>query len=487
MWLWAQILDSSGQQSSAVAVIDSLLNELHFLRHSLPGVLGAWYRENSPALFDYCLDLQLRSSGKPGGANGFASLLALTKIRYIESYSDLLLAPDRGPESTRDLRLQLAQRANAATGPVPQALVTNINRELEKVRLPFTQKFAYLSTAGLDRYLRSLENDECLLSYHITPTTAQVWIGIRGRVERRAIKNPAETFAALQQARQQLASVGGSAFDRIMDNLGERLLDPVEDLLANTIYLTAAGSLLGFPFDALRVNGYHMLERHTVINLASLPVNPQPAASLKMRAFENIFIAGYPQDYSGAFATRLDTSPEIRAVADIFIGPGLHIVQGVALLPDEFQDGYFQQADLLHLSMPGVIDLRDPEQSSLQLSGDEYSPGGVLLTTADFLSTELTASSVFLSSVRMEGRPLSDFSGRAGFITVFLGAGARSVVTNTWGKGGATAEELITDFYRKLESTGNVANAFREARLQYLKDNHETGLHDWAGYQLFIN
>ncbi|NNK05153.1 MAG: hypothetical protein HKP21_11385, partial [Xanthomonadales bacterium] len=53
--------------------------------------------------------------------------------------------------------------------------------------------------------------------------------------------------------------------------------------------------------------------------------------------------------------------------------------------------------------------------------------------------------------------------------------------------GGETAQSFITDFYRKLKISGNVAIAFRNARLQYMEDNHDTGLYDWAGYQLFID
>ena len=487
MWLWSQILDSGGQQSAAVTVMDKLLNQLHFLRHSLPGVLGSWYRENSQALFDDALGLQLRYSRQGRAPNGTASLLAVTKIRHIGNYSDFLLSPGINPEDTEALRMQLAQRAEVANGTVPQSLVTNINRRLEEIRLPFDRQFAYLSKAGMQSFLRSLSSDETLLTYHISPTTAQVWVGSKGRVERRDIKNPADTLAALQAARRDLAGIGGTALSRKMVSLGTRLLDPVEDLLTRTIYLVPTGSLLGFPFDALRINGYPVVKRHTVINLASFPANPNPAASLASGTLDNVFIAGHPQEYSGVFATRLDTSPEISAVADVFIGPGLRIVQGVALLPDEFQGGDFQQADLLHLSMPGVINPRYPEQSSLELSGDEYSPLGVLLRPVDLQSQQLSAKLVFLSATRMEEYPTSNFSAPSGLIPVFLGTGARSVIVNTMGEGGDADQSFITDFYRKLELSGNVATAFRNARLQYLEDNRDTGLYDWAGYQLFIN
>ena len=51
---------------------------------------------------------------------------------------------------------------------------------------------------------------------------------------------------------------------------------------------------------------------------------------------------------------QLETSSEIRAVADIFVGPGLQIIQGVALLPDEFQGGYFVDSSLIHSHGPNT-------------------------------------------------------------------------------------------------------------------------------------
>ncbi len=34
--------------------------------------------------------------------------------------------------------------------------------------------------------------------------------------------------------------------------------------------------------------------------------------------------------------------------------------------------------------------------------------------------------------------------------------------------------------------SGNIAESLRTSRLQYLKNNRDNGLYDWAGYQLFI-
>ena len=363
----------------------------------------------------------------------------------------------------------------------------NINRGLAELRVPFTKKFEFLSRNGVQKYLDSLAKDEMVLTYHISPSTAQVWVGQKGRILQRNIANPAHLHGALQEARQGLADIGVSSFDNKMDALGKRLITPVADLLTENIYWIPAGSLLAFPLDALRVKGHYLLERHTVVNLVSFPINPNPTASLRAKSLANVFLAGHPQDYSSDYATRLDSSAEVRAIADIFVGPGLSIIQGAALLPDEFQDERFRQADLVHLSMPGLIDLKYPEQSSLELSGNEYNPGRALLWPEDIRSQHLEARLVFLSASRIDKTPPSGFSIKQGLISDFADAGAYSVIANLWAGSGKTTEAFITGFYAELEASGDIASSLKDAKRRYIKNNRHHGLYDWAGFQLFVD
>ena len=163
MFLWAKIQAGKGRRSEAVSVLDRLLDDIHMFRHSLPGVLGAWYREWHEDLSEYYLDLL-------GRADAPASLLVLSKIRFIETYTGF---DSISPEESGDtdlLRVQLAQRENSADGQVQSALKDNINRGLAELRVPFTKKFGFLSRNGLQKYLDSLANDEVVLTYHISPT-----------------------------------------------------------------------------------------------------------------------------------------------------------------------------------------------------------------------------------------------------------------------------------------------------------------------------
>ncbi len=263
-------------------------------------------------------------------------------------------------------------------------------------------------------------------------------------------------------------------------------MQPVADLLSETIYVISAGPLLGFPFDALRINGRYLAETHTVINLLSFPSNTGPRNSLLSGPLQRVFLAGNPQDYSGDYAIRLETSSEIRSVGDIFIGPGLQIIQGVALLPDEFKTVDFLRANLAHLSMPGLINLKYPYESGLELSEGEYEPGRMVLKPQDIRAQKLEASLVFLSSTRSAGAPVSNYSNQPGLVSDFIAADAGAVIVNFWPGDAGSNETFMTDFYRKLKASGAIAESLHEARLEYMQRSRADGLYDWAGYQLFI-
>lgn len=486
MRLQAQILASTGRKSEAIATMDRLLDEIHLFRHSLPGVLGAWYRERHQGLFDNYLDQLISSASRRGRVDGSPSLLALSKIRRIENYTGSRPVLGADFPETKRLRMQLAQRANARPGQDLVELNAEIARELAAQRLPFQKKFAYLSSAGLSKYLKSLSRNERVLTYHISPTSTRVWVGENGKVQTQDIPNTAYIYSALQEARQGLADIGKSAFNSKMDALGERLIGPVKDLLADRVYWISAGSLQGFPLDALRLEGRYLFERHRFVGLLSFPANVNPSASLRAGSLGKVFLAGLPQDYSSDYASRLETSAEISAIADIFVGPGLRIIQGVALLPDEFEDEQFRNANILHLSMPGIIDLGSPDESSLELSAGEYDPERVAYKPEDIRSQQLAADLVFLSSTELRNEPLSAYNIQTGLVSDFIDAGVQSVIASLWSLDGPASEDLMTNFYLELKASGNIINALNKARGQYLDNNSDNGLYDWVSFQLFV-
>lgn len=486
MYLWAKILVLNGQRSNALEVLDRAVGDIHFYRHVLPGVLGSWYGQRSELLFDYYLGLVVNNTVTGKTVDGAASLLALSKIRFAAKYSESDSNSTTRPANNQLLRIQLGERADSTSGRLISGLNKEINRGFAELRPAFNQQFTFLSRSGLQTYLRSLGNDEIMLTYHISYSRAYVWVGRKSTVQQMSLSDASGLYAQLLKTGHGLPDIGMSAFQSTMNLLGKRLISPVAHLLKGTIYFIPAGSLLGFPLDALRSNGRYLAESHQLVNVTAFPSNKKPAKSLELMAPENVFIAGHPQDYSSNYLSRLDTSTEISAVADVYVGPGLSIVQGSALLPDEFESEQIHSADLIHLSMPGAINLKFPEQSELELSGAEDEVERATLGPAYIRQQPLRAELVFLSSTGINGFPYSNFSNQPALITDFQSAGATAVIANLWDTNGKAKEALVTGFYRQLEDSGNIATSLQNAKLEYLESHSSNGLYDWAGFQLYI-
>jgi tetratricopeptide (TPR) repeat protein len=466
----SQSLARDGNRRQAGAVLEELIEEVLFLRQALPGVLGAWYWQRNEDLIEDYLALQ--------ATDGMGSLLTLSKLRY--SSKPPLLEAD-----TDSLRAELAQRDTTTDSEDLRRLNVGIDQQMKALRALFNARFEFLSGSGVRMYMRGLAADELVLTYHVGASASWVWVLENGTVTRKMLPDPTGLKGRLADARQAMTQAG-APFDLIMDKLGQQLLGPVAENLKKRIYLIPSGQLLGLPFDALRLDHRYLLEQHTVVQLMSFPSNPASSGRLNFSRPENVFLAGHPQDFEGDYAERLKSPADIQAVIDVFVGPGLNIIQGAALLSDEFQTPQYQAANLIHLTMPGYIELSTPDLSSLQLSEAYRGLGRSALKPADIRPVKLNAGLVFLSATRANGRPRASTSQQMGLVSDFLHSGADTVIAGLWEPGSSLGESFITDFYTRLSSTGNTAEALAEIKRSYLMQQSASQGQDWAVFQVFV-
>lgn len=201
---------------------------------------------------------------------------------------------------------------------------------------------------------------------------------------------------------------------------------------------------------------------------------------------DSVFLAGNPQAGQDLFSYGITTSAELEAVRNEFIGEGLHMVQGVALRRDEFSDQRFEQAGLLHLAMPGRVDLGRPEQSRLLLAGTRDNPTAEFLSPADLESHQISAVLVMLTGTTFAGQPATSFDSRTGLVSDLLHAGGSRVVYTLWPAGDGKTAALMTDFYQRLSNGDTVDEALFQARKTLIDAENPAKLKDWAGFQLLI-
>ena len=468
-----KILHREGRDREALAVMEGLIGEILFFRQSLPGLLGAWYWQNKGEIFQEYLAITLKA------ADGRRVLLALDHIRVVEG-EDLVANGGRDEA----LRVLLAQR-EAASGAKTVDLAAQVNGGLAKIREAFDPAIKPLDTRSLDQLLAGLDQDESLISYYFSKPADYVVVGNSKGVKLMKLGGAETVSDRLDQLRERFGQDTPSLLAEL-DAVGRRLLKPVAGLLTQKIFLLPAGPLNGFPFDVLRLDGQFLAEKHNVVNLMNLAAvaNRRPVLDPGYR--ERVYLAGNPQSGQELFSYDVQVSAEIAALTDIFVGPGLHIVQGVALRKDEFQDERFSGASLIHLATPGALDLAFPDRSRLLMSRTSNDSAAENLSPRDISRLNFNAELLVLSRTAVTAASRSGFDNRLGFVSEFLEAGVSNIVVSLWTGGDVETAAFMREFYDDLESTRNVAEALFRTRMRQMETSNQANFRSWAGFQLFI-
>ena len=201
---------------------------------------------------------------------------------------------------------------------------------------------------------------------------------------------------------------------------------------------------------------------------------------------DHVFLAGDPRRERDPFSLEVVISPEVAAVTGAVVGPGLHVVQGLALQKDEFLDDRFTGAALIHLAAPGRLELTSPDRSYLTLSGGTGISPENTLSPAEVRAFDLAASLVVLSRTVAVGECGSAVCSRMPMVAEFLDAGAASVLVSLWPVAEADAASFATDFYRHIGQEPDIESAFAVTRQSRIASGAATNLESWAGFQLFI-
>ncbi len=494
-WLWIRILRRTGQGGQAQPELERLINDMRFYQAYLPGVLGAWYWNTREAVFDTAMQLVLAQPGvtavdRSPESTAVRSLAALSRLSEFEQPQ---LKQTSDDAKINQLRSLFAERADARSSEAMTKIDQEAKGLLQQLRPRQDDTATSLSSMSqsLARQLAQLDSNTVLLSYYLAADKAYIWAGDQQGL--RLLDMPwsqalsAQLSRTLEGLRFDSASGKNSGFTATMDELGQTLLAPVARYLKPSVYFFPVGRMEGIPLDALRWNGSFIADRHEVFNLISLDSLDAQHPQLAPQATQQFFLAGNQLANAGAFDVVKPPSAELRSVADLFTGPGLHMVQGSALQWDEFQDDNFTQSGLLHLAMPCVIDLRNPDESRLLMSDNSEETGRDFLLPQDIVGKHVQAGLVVLSACDFAGSSKTAFDRNTRFTAEFLQAGAGTVIASLWSVGDQQAAEFWQRFYRTLLSTPDIADALAATKRSYFEENGPQDSTAWAAFQLFID
>ncbi len=491
-WLWSKILRAKGRLAQAIQQMSQLVEDMRFYRSVLPGVLGAWYWEMREEVYGDYMSMVLQRSAVNDRefADGRQTLLALEALRVIESSGGSLTQSVSGPdeEDTSDrIRSLLAKNQQTPEHEASAAQVLEINQWLRLARDHFTATVEVLDIGDLDKLLRRMATDSALLSYYFAGDRVYTLVGRTDGVFLMELRAARDIESKLADVRASMGKRDGFTLKPSLEALGKLLLAPVEALLPELIYLMPTGPLSGFPFDLLRRNGRYLVENHRVINIMSPAALNKAAVRVDAGALDLFFLAGKPEIRRDVFDYGQKPSAEILAISDVFVGPSLHIVQGSSLRRSEFQDGRFETADIIHLAIPGTVNLEFPDRSRLLLSGTVVKPFSEFLQPGDIRKKKFQASLAVLSGLNIEGTQRFNLDHQLAFVSDFLASGVPLVVTTLWRIPDAELAKFFAEFYRNLESNPDTAAALASTRRDLLTASGSVDYTRWGGFQIYIN
>jgi len=321
---------------------------------------------------------------------------------------------------------------------------------------------------------------------------SRIYIGARGRatIEKKPVTNPVNQKQNLQKLHELLIKPIAS---HLPTNPDERVIFIPDE------------SLFLVPFPALMdASGKYLIEKHTIMTAPAIQVleltNKNNAQKLNLNSLQpkDLLVVGNPTMPKIGFPP-VQLSPlkgaetEAKAIAKLFNTTALTGNQATKSTVLE----KISSARVIHFATHGLLDGKDfgertpgaialapeiPPLSPLKKGGNKrVDVNEGLLKTTEIIDLKLNADLVVLSACDT-GRGQITGDGVIGLSRSLITAGASSVIVSLWKIPDDSTSELMTEFYRQWEKTGDKAKALRTAMLITMKTNPEPI--DWAAFTL---
>ena len=280
------------------------------------------------------------------------------------------------------------------------------------------------------------------------------------------------------------------------------LIAPAAEQLQNvgTICIVPDSFLWNVPFQALMMpNEHFLIENHALYYVPSLSVlremNGKKPTSAKtdasLIAFGNPVI-GKDEQRNTDLCPLLEAEQEVSSIANSFSPTTAKVLIGREATEKAFKT-LAPTYSIIHLATHGVIDNRQPLYSHLLLTkteGDSENDGR--LEARQIMYMNLPADLAVLSACETANGRIAPGEGVMGLSWAFFVAGTRATLVSQWKINSDSTSELMTNFYKHLESKvserdGRSVNALRTATLTMINSRRYNHPFYWAGFMLMGN
>ncbi len=501
-YAWVRLLEAQGDDVEALELTHELVAEIQYYRHSLPGILGAWYWDAREDLFSFYLQLISKSpkqqvAGKPKMLLALDQLRNSTDLWWPGAHPNQPHAagsdaeqPIRKPlkDSDSDHLRELLVRRDQASSPEElikaQRVIDNelIGRNLPHLPVENSEPVAEIN--DFLQELAQLPEDWSLLAYYLGGPTALAWVGDREGLKLIELGPSAPILQLVDQVKSTIRVYNEPQLAANLTALGQQLLQPVQSRLKFKLMVASSGALADLPLEALPVDGQALIKSHQIMNTQSVQRMSQSIAQAQSPMKPGkIFLAGFSDSPDSKLTSLPSTGRELQAVRSAFplaetVSLGPHI-SGV----DDFVGPAFQSADLIHLASHALIDRDYPELSRLALPSADSGESAYLMPS-DFEGLSMSAKMTVLSACETVGLNHFDFDSHLGFVAQLLQHSNGLVVASLWPVADRITSDLMMSFYQELAAGSDIASSLRAAKLLQLETARPGDL-SWAAFQLF--
>lgn len=277
----------------------------------------------------------------------------------------------------------------------------------------------------------------------------------------------------------------------IFNSLFSKARDILTDKV-NRLIIIPEGLLYELPFEIL-VNSFPTSKFRNEFLVHQHKISYAPSVSVLMtlinkvfpeRRSERLFALGNPSanesvkvlfnsiERNNILTSSLPWSEkEIRIISEFFSKKNITVNLGKKATETVLKQVNLSNYSFIHFACHSVLNKKYPLRSALILAPDKNEGEDGLLQVREIYNLKLKAELVVLSSCRTRTGKFEKNEGNFGFSSVFLHAGARSVVASLWQVNDSITSFFMKKFYHFLKIGRSKIQALRLAKLFLIKSS----------------
>ena len=534
----------AGRSEEALSLLQESTQEIEKVRTTVEDVeLRAGYLQDRLHVYEETIPLLVHLNRIPEAfeyvqrskARSFLDMLAEAQID-----SDSGLNPDL-KESRKKILAEIMksqknlQDEKAKESPEGSKInqIKNKQNQLEKqyadliqeirIKNPMYAEVQYPQPLKLAEAQALLDDQTLLFEYSLGTTESLLFVASRENVSAFNLKSEKEIAKLVNELREvmmkpdavyQASENTYTRYVNLAHALYSEIIKPAESILQKKLRIVIApdGALSYLPFEALLTQKVkpagivfsklpYMARDYEIDYVPSISVlasigkngdNPVPAQK-QLLAFADPVLKGarstLPEtktvrSWAGTLTPLPHAREEVAGIARLYPKEDVTVVMGNEASEANLKKMALQDYRRVHFASHGLIDEEKPQFSALVLTGDNQGEDG-FLTMREVFDLKLNADLVVLSACKSGlGKEIRG-EGITGISRAFLCAGTPSVIVSLWDVYDRSTADLMTSFYRNLETKNlNKAAALRAARLEMIQSSKYSHPYYWAPFVL---